>query len=156
MNNSKDLANRFREVTLSGKLIAFTNYQEQLNNTSFKEANYKVGKLNTIAALTFHIDYYVKGVLDVLKGGDLTIKDQFSFDMPPLNSEADWYELRNTFIINAEEFAKEIEALPEDIWDKDFVNPKYGTYQRNIEAMIEHCYYHFGQIVILKKLIPSD
>ncbi|HBC04915.1 MAG TPA: DUF1572 domain-containing protein, partial [Aequorivita sp.] len=33
-----------------------------------------------------------------------------------------------------------------------FADEKYGTYQRNIEGMIEHCYYHLGQISLLKKL----
>ena len=34
-----------------------------------------------------------------------------------------------------------------------FVNEKYGTYKRNIEGMIEHCYYHLGQISLIKKMI---
>ena len=34
-----------------------------------------------------------------------------------------------------------------------FVDQKYGDYQRNIDLMIEHAYYHLGQILILKKLL---
>ena len=155
MNTSHQLAERFREVMLTGKLIAFTNYKEQLTDVSFIEATHKIDDLNTIAALTFHINYYVKGVLDVLQGGELTIKDKYSFDMSPLVSETDWSNLKSSFLENAEAFANEIESLPEEEWSQDFVNPKYGSYQRNIEAMIEHCYYHFGQIVILRKLMAK-
>lgn len=34
-----------------------------------------------------------------------------------------------------------------------FVNEKYGTYLRNIDGLIEHSYYHLGQITLIKKLI---
>jgi hypothetical protein len=37
--------------------------------------------------------------------------------------------------------------------DEVFVDKKYGTYLRNIEAVIEHSYYHLGQIVLIKKMI---
>ena len=36
---------------------------------------------------------------------------------------------------------------------ENFVDEKYGTFQRNIEAMIEHSYYHLGQIVLIKKML---
>jgi len=35
----------------------------------------------SIAALTFHINYYVAGVLNVFQGGKLEIRDKYSFDM---------------------------------------------------------------------------
>jgi hypothetical protein len=37
-----------------------------------------------------------------------------------------------------------------------FVEEKYGTYQRNIDGMIEHSYYHLGQIVLIKKLLTNQ
>jgi len=37
--------------------------------------------------------------------------------------------------------------------DAIFVLEKYGTYRRNIEGMIEHAYYHLGQISLIKKMI---
>jgi hypothetical protein len=36
-----------------------------------------------------------------------------------------------------------------------FVNEKYGSLQRNIDAMIEHSYYHLGQIVLIRKIIAN-
>jgi hypothetical protein len=38
---------------------------------------------------------------------------------------------------------------------ESFVEEKYGTYYRNIDAMIEHSYYHLGQIVLLKKILAK-
>lgn len=34
-----------------------------------------------------------------------------------------------------------------------FVEEKYGSYYRNIDAMIEHSYYHLGQIVLINKIL---
>lgn len=153
---SQALADRLREVVLSGKLIAFTNIKEQLADVSFAEAVQKVGPLNTIAALTFHLHYYLAGVSVVLQGGDLTIKDKYSFDMKPLTTESDWHTLRKDLLSTAGLFADLVSALTDEQLAQPFVMTDYGTYERNIEAMIEHCYYHFGQIVIIKKLITVD
>ena len=43
-----------------------------------------------------------------------------------------------------------IEQLPEEKLYLSFVDEQYGTYQLNINAMIEHAYYHLGQIVLIK------
>ncbi len=57
METSNQIANRFREVLLNGKWIANTNFQEQLNTITWQQATTKIGSLNTIAALTYHINY---------------------------------------------------------------------------------------------------
>ncbi len=36
---------------------------------------------------------------------------------------------------------------------ENFVDEKYGNYYRNIDGIIDHSYYHFGQISLIKKLI---
>jgi len=36
--------------------------------------------------------------------------------------------------------------------DAVFFDAKYGTYQRNLEGVIEHNYYHLGQISFIKKM----
>jgi hypothetical protein len=43
--------------------------------------------------------------------------------------------------------------MPNDKLDSVFVYEKYGSYRRNIDAIIEHAYYHLGQIVLIKKMI---
>ena len=46
-----------------------------------------------------------------------------------------------------------MEQLPEDQIRAPFIEAKYGDNYRNFISMIEHGYYHLGQIVLLKKLI---
>ena len=45
--------------------------------------------------------------------------------------------------------------MPEGQLKENFVDEKYGSYLRNIDGMIEHCYYHLGQIVLIKKIITE-
>lgn len=153
MNPSEQLAKRFREVMLDGKWIANTNVKDQLTQTDWELALKQVGQHNSIAALTFHIGYYIEGVLQVLKGGKLEIRDKYSFDLPPIESQADWEALLDKLWSDSEEFAQCVEQLPESQLEEVFVQEKYGTYRRNIEGMVEHGYYHLGQIALLRKLI---
>ncbi|WP_196885255.1 DUF1572 domain-containing protein [Aureivirga sp. CE67] len=151
MTNSKKLADRFREVLLNGKWIANTNYQETLKDIDWKQAIKKVENLNSIAILTFHVNYYISGINYFFETGKLEISDKNSFDMIPVNSEEDWNLLKNDLIKNAEKFAVFVENLEEEKLSKPFFKKEYGDYQRNIEGMIEHAYYHLGQISLLKK-----
>ncbi|MCH7525726.1 MAG: DinB family protein [Bacteroidetes bacterium] len=153
MEQTKLIANRFREVILNGVWIANTNYKDQLSNLTWKQATSKIVTLNTIAALTFHINYYIAGILNVFEGGLLEIRDKYSFDAPPIHSQKDWEELLNTLWNNADKLASMVEQIPDKKLDEVFIDIKYGNYQRNIEALIEHSYYHLGQITLIKKLI---
>jgi len=147
------IANRLREVLLNGKWVANTNFKEQILSVSWEQAIQKVGNLNTIALLTFHINYYLGGLLNVFAGGNLEIKDKYSFDLPEIRSEKDWIKLVNDFLSNSEMFAKQVEQMDESMLDQPFVNEKYGSYLRNIEGVIEHSYYHLGQVSLIKKMI---
>ncbi len=149
------MADQFREVQLSGTWVAATNLKAELSDVTWEQATTKIGSLNTIAALTFHINYYVAGIVQVLEGGSLDIRDRYSFDLPPIESEADWERLRNKTWRDAERFAALVERMPEEKLAEPFAGEKYGNYYRNIHAMIEHSYYHLGQIVLIKKLLTS-
>lgn len=153
MQNSKQLANRFREVLLNGTWIANTNYKKALSGTTVKQATTKVGSLNTLLALAFHINYYIEGILPVFTEGSLTIKDKYSFDHPKITTQKEWDDLLNNMWQNAERFANHVEQLSDSELESPFVNEKYGTYRRNIEGVIEHSYYHLGQVSIIKKMI---
>ncbi len=147
------LANRLREVLLNGHWIANTNYKEQLLSVTREQATQKVHLLNSIAALTYHINYYFAGLLHTFETGKLEIRDKYSFDLPPIQSEDDWNKLLMDFLNNAEQFANKVEQMDDSIFDQPFVDEKYGTYLRNIEGVIEHSYYHLGQISLIKKMI---
>lgn len=155
MSTTSQLAKRFREVLLDGKWIANTNFKDQLSDVTWEQATTKIDSLNTIAMLAFHIDYYIAGLINVFEGGDLEIRDQFSFDLPPIESQIQWEELLNKLWGDAEKFASLLEQMLDAKMNEVFVDQKYGTYLRNIDGMIEHCYYHLGQITLIKKLILS-
>ncbi|TDO94995.1 DUF1572 domain-containing protein [Flavobacterium sp. 245] len=151
MKNTIEIANRFREVILNGTWIANTNFKDQLENLDWKIAVSPIQNLNTIAALAQHIHYYINGINQVFRGGTLDIKDQFSFEFPPIHSQEQWDIFLTKFWNDSEEFASLVEKMTDEKIDDVFVDAKYGTYKRNIEAMIEHSYYHLGQIVLIKK-----
>jgi hypothetical protein len=152
---NKYLANRLKEVLLEGQWIANTNFKQQLTTTSWEQAIKKVNNLNTIALLTFHVNYYIKGILQVFEGGNLEIKDKYSFRLPEIKSETDWQNLVQEFVNNSERFIKRVEQLEPDLMNQPFVKEEYGSYLRNIEAQIEHSYYHLGQISLIKKLLAE-
>lgn len=153
MKRTSAIANRIREVYLTGKWIANTNLKEQIVSVNREQACRRTGSLNTIALLTFHLNYYLKGLLHVFNGGDLEIRDKYSFDLPEIKSEADWNTLVNDVLSNAEMFANYVEQMEDSLLDQPFVDEKYGSYLRNIEGVIEHSYYHLGQISLLRKMI---
>ena len=155
MNTSQSIANRFREVILNGTWVANTNFKQQTEGLPVEAATRKIDGLNTIALLAQHIHYYINGVNNVLKGGGLDISDKHSFDFPAVLSQSEWDQFLNRFWSDAEEFAQHVERLSDDQLQAVFVDARYGTYSRNIECMIEHSYYHLGQISLIRKLIEA-
>lgn len=153
MQKTDQLANRLKEVLLSGLWIANTNYKTQLTNLSWEIATKKVDNLNTIAVLAQHVHYYVAGIKNVFEGGTLDIRDAFSFDFPGIISQKEWETFMAKFWKDAEELTRLIEQLPEDQLKEVFTDEKYGTYERNIDGLIEHSYYHLGQIGLIKKML---
>lgn len=156
MKRNITIANRLREVLLNGYWIANTNYREQIQSTNWQQAIHKVGNLNTIASLTYHINYYLAGLLKAFENGKLEISDKYSFDLPPITAEIDWNKLVTDFIQNSEKFADKVEQMEDYIFDEPFIDEKYGTFLRNIEGVIEHSYYHLGQISLIKKMITQN
>lgn len=149
------LANRFREVILNGTWIANTNFKQELEKLDWEVATTKFQDLNTISILAQHIHYYINGIKQVFLGGELTIRDKYSFDFPDIHSSEQWETFLAKFWSDSEEFAALIEKMPEEQLNENFVAEHYGTYLRNIEAMIEHSYYHLGQIVLIKKILNN-
>jgi len=155
MENKDVLAKRFQDVILNNSWVANNSFKNQLSDLPLETALYTLGTLHSIASLTQHIHYYIAGILNVLNGGNLEIKDAFSFDFNPINTVEDWQNVLAVFWDDAEEFALKVAALPEEKLSDIFVKEEYGTYHFNINTLIEHSYYHLGQIVLLKKLISQ-
>ena len=155
MNRQSVLANRLREVILDGKWIANTNFRDQLDSMDWEVATRAVGNLNTIALLAQHIHYYIGGIKEAFTHGQLIIRDRYSFDFAPMISQDQWESFLDDFWKDTEDLAILIETLPEGKLEEDFIKAEYGSYARNINGMIEHSYYHLGQVVLLKKTIET-
>jgi hypothetical protein len=150
MNLSQQIAKHFREVFWGGNWTG-VNLKDGLEGVSWQQAITRIHSFNTIAALVYHINYYIAAILPVLQGGSLNASDKYSFDLPPIQSEKEWEVLLNKFWADAENFATLVEQLPENKLWNDFSEGKYGNYLRNIQGLIEHTHYHLGQIVLIKK-----
>jgi len=156
MKQTKQLANRLREVILNGTWIANTNYKDQLENLDWKLANVKFESFNTISDLAQHMHYYISGITNVFVNNTLEIRDKYSFDFSPIQSQQEWDRFLNQFWNDTAQLANLIEKLPEENLNNEFVDKKYGTFLRNIDGMIEHSYYHLGQIVLIKKILLKN
>jgi uncharacterized damage-inducible protein DinB len=153
MTTPQQLATRFREVILEGKWIANTNWKEQVTGLTWQQATTQIHGLNSIALLTFHVHYYIAGILNVLQGGSLDIRDKYSFDMPPITSPEDWEKLQQQLFADSEQFAELVAQLSDNQLNAPFFDEKYSTYLRNIDGMMEHAYYHLGQVVLIRKMV---
>ncbi|WP_233783121.1 DUF1572 domain-containing protein [Flavivirga eckloniae] len=149
------MISRLKEVLTEGKWVSGTNFKEQIFDLDWKEAIQEVDSLNSIADLTFHVSYYIAGVTNVLEGGSLDIRDKYSFDYPPIESHEDWRNLVNKFCTDSEKFISLVENMTKEQLFEPFVDEKYGNYHRNIDVMIEHTYYHLGQVMLIKKMIKA-
>lgn len=152
MKTTEHIARQIREVYF-GKNWSGPYLKQQIEDVSWKQAITKVHNINTIATLVFHMNYYVQGVSNYLAGGELEIRDKYSFDHPPIQSQEDWDTFLKNVFASGEKFAKQVEKLPDSILDQVFYQKVYGTYARNFMGIVEHFHYHLGQITILKKFL---
>ncbi len=152
MNLTGQIAKLFRDVHNGGNWTS-VNLKENLTDVTWQQATTKVHSFNTIAALVYHMNYYVSSVLKVLQGEPLNASDKYSFDHSPILSQQEWEKLLNKTWTDADNFAILLEQLPESKLWETFCDEKYGNYYRNIHGIIEHCHYHLGQIVLIKKIL---
>lgn len=148
------IAGQLRQFYFGGNWTS-VNLKDVLADVSWQQAIAKVNSFNTIAALVYHINYYVCAVQNMLLGEPLHASDKFSFDLPRIESEEDWQKLLEKTWSDADTFAGLIGQLADERLGEDFADGKYGTYYRNLTGIIEHAHYHLGQIVLIKKMIGS-
>ena len=149
------IAIHLRQVHEGGNWTS-VNLVDTLKDVDMKMATAKLEGFNTIAALVYHIHYYVREMIPVLQGQPLTAHDSFSYDVPAIQTEQDWTNLVEQTFVAAQAFAQLIEALPDERLSAFFDQEKYGSYHRNLWGVIEHTHYHMGQIVLLKKWLTAQ
>ncbi len=152
MSLQTQLASQFRAFYFGGNYTG-VNLKDTLTGITWQEATTKVDSLNTIAALVFHMSYYVTAALNVLKGNPLNASDKFSYDLPSIQSQQDWGRLLHKIKADVDALINLVEKMPESqLWDT-FADEKYGNWYRNLTGIIEHNHYHLGQIVVIKKML---
>lgn len=155
MTSVQQIARHFREVYFGGNWTA-VNLKDVLGEVTWQQAITQVDHLNSIAALVFHIHYYLSPALNALHGKPLNAHDQLSFNLPRISSDEDWQQLVTGFFADAESFAQQIEQMDEARLFEHFAGTsKYGNYYRNLLGIIEHTHYHLGQISLIKKIIKE-
>ncbi|MBA3648303.1 MAG: DinB family protein [Chitinophagales bacterium] len=152
MNLTSQIARQFREAYF-GKNWTWSHVKEHLADVTWQQATTKVYSFNTIAALVYHMNYYVSALLKVLQGNPLEASDKYSFNHQIVGSGEDWEKLLARTWADAENFAGLVEQLPENKLWENVADEKYGNYYQNIHGIIEHTHYHLGQIVLIKKIL---
>jgi hypothetical protein len=148
------IAKHLREVHFGGNWTS-ASLKDKLAGVTWQQATTRIGSFHTIAALVYHMNYYVSATLKVLQGGPLDAKDKYSFDHPAILSNEDWQRLLYKTWSDAEQLAGLIEQMPESrLWDV-FVSEEYGNYYRCLHGPIEHCHYHLGQIALIKSMLAG-
>jgi hypothetical protein len=154
MNLAAQIAKQLRHVHLGGNWTA-VNLKDTLTDVNWQQATTQVYSFNTMAALVYHMNYYLTAFLQVLQDKPLDSKHELSFEHPQILSQQDWEKLLNKTWMDAESIACLVELLPESKLWETFSDEKYGTYYRNIQGIIEHTHYHLGQIVLIKKILSA-
>ena len=152
MKATMQLAQHLRTVFFGGNWSC-VNVKDTLEGITYSQAQTKIEIFNTIAVLSFHIQYYLDPVCKVLQGEPLVASDKESFAVPYFDSEAEWQAFIQEMLAKAERFAQAIEQLDEAQLYAVFDQEKYGNYSRNILGIIEHTHYHLGQIALIKKMV---
>ncbi len=154
MDLSGAIARHYRGFVFGGNATG-VNLRDTLAGVTVEMANARVGEHNTIAALVFHMQYFTGGIMEVLRGGELTIRDKYSFDAPHIATEGAWRAYVEQVLAQAETFATVIEAWPAERWGETFVKTGYGSYYDNVTGNLEHQHYHLGQVAMLKALTTA-
>jgi len=152
MQLTKEIAKQVRGIYFGGNWTA-SSLKEHLSNVTWKQATTEIYNLNTIATLAHHINYYTCRVNEFLEGNPFAAKDSLSFTHPPITSEKEWQNFLDNLWDDGERFAKSIEQLADDKLGAIFLEEKYGHYYYNFSGILEHAYYHLGQIVLIKKIL---
>ncbi len=131
------------------------NVSDTLKDVSWQQAQQKtIASSNTIAALVNHLLYWNYIIMQRLKGENPPIPESNGFDVKELNSEEDWNKLKEETHQSFIQLAAAVKNFDAEKLDETYAEGK-SSYANNIYGIVEHAYYHLGQIVIIKKLVKA-
>jgi uncharacterized damage-inducible protein DinB len=156
MKTTEAIARHILDVH-TGKNWTEVGITDTLEDVTLDEANRLTpASANTIATLLYHITFYNEIIEERLQGHDPYINEANGFDMPPLETVADWEKLKEDNLASARRLAKLVNALPAERLHEPIL-PVDGasSYYKHLHGVVEHTHYHLGQIVLLKNLIRN-
>jgi len=128
------------------------NLYEMLNGITDNSANLKLPNFNhTIHQIARHLvtDFVV---IKRLQGIDYKLKDEEIW-MPEINCK--WADTVNAIKENKNEIIRILHNLSDESLDKPILKNQSSVY-KNLHGYIQHSYYHFGQIALMKKFIENS
>jgi hypothetical protein len=148
---TRQIQKRISELFLEGGWITGKSVCSFLQELPWEEIQSPPPKVNSIFSLVFHLHYYLQGINHGLKTGKIEISDRFSFPTHRGNFET-WEQLKLGIKTEAIWLLNFLEHRTDEQLHQDFADGKYGSILQNLEGMLEHSYYHFGQMVFLSKV----
>lgn len=133
------------EVNVSG-VLADVSYAEAATVTAASP--------NSIASIVHHLVFWNRIMIQRIQGVLPEIPAANGFDVPWIESDADWKNLLNAMLASAAELALEIKNVADAKLEMPIVTGFTSAY-KNLQGTVEHIHYHLGEIMILKKLIRS-
>lgn len=109
---------------------------------------------NSIAAILFHLQFYNNVVKDRLAGINTAIPDANGFDVPKMKNAADWKLQQQNCFASAHALMEVVSALPDEKLFEALTSNGVTLY-KTLHGVVEHAYYHLGQVVMLKKIIRT-
>jgi hypothetical protein len=148
MKLTETIAQHFYEVHY-GNNWTDASVKDGLQGITWEQAVKKIGNVNTIGLLLFHMDFYNMVVYDRLVGNKRHFEHEESLKVE-INSEEDWQQLQERYFANVAKIHQAILQFDEsNLFEKITENTPY----KNLHGLVEHVHYHLGQINILKKLV---
>jgi uncharacterized damage-inducible protein DinB len=148
MTIAQHLAQHIRQAFTGGSWTTVS-VQKMLEPISLEQAQQVHIGNNSILKIVQHFNYYFPIQLSVLQGGPLIGKDAESWQQAALLDETAWQQYKQEMLDVAEQFAQQVESLSDEQLLQPFDDEKYGSVYRNIAGVVEHLYYHLGQISAL-------
>lgn len=130
------------------------NLYEVLNGITDDMANLKLPNFNhTIHQIARHLvtDFVV---LKRLQGIDYKSPDEEIW-IPAEKLNFKWTDTVNAIKENKNELIRELQNLSDESLDKPILKDHSSVYE-NLHGYIQHSYYHFGQIALMKKIIENQ
>ncbi|SJZ87172.1 DinB family protein [Sediminibacterium ginsengisoli] len=138
-------AGTWTEVNVAG-VLADVSYNEAAVVT--------VATPNSIASIVRHLLFWNRVMIQRIEGVQPEIPAANGFDVPPVQSDADWKALIKNMLASAAELALAIKNTDDTKLEMPIIAGFTTTY-KNLQGTVEHIHYHLGEIMILKKLIRN-